>query len=421
VIARVAVAATRGAALLLAHARPGLTIVEPGTEAATLAPLAIRALDAMSGADVPPADPSPPAPAARFYRTSPMQDIARAQGRQRSHGAARAAEARARYASMMETFARWGVRTLGDLAALPPAQLSAPLVPLVPEETFEAHLDLEWPIEGLEPLSFVLGRLLDPVCAHLERRGRAAAVLTTSLRLVSRETHVRSLQLPAAMRDPRVLRTLALLDLESHPPGAGIDGVTVRVEPTPGRVLQFSLLERALPAPEQLSTLVARLSALMGQDRCGSARTVDTHRPGAFAMVPFAVEQAAPVAAPEGMLAPPIAREGGGGSVAVAPALRRFRHPLPIRVQLDGARPARVAADRTGIPTGHVEMAAGPWRSSGDWWALGNGPDVHLADTSARTQAWNRDEWDVALDDGTLCRIYRDRDGRGWFMEGCWD
>ena len=59
--------------------------------------------------------------------------------------------------------------------------------------------------------------------------------------------------------------------------------------------------------------------------------------------------------------------------MAVAPALRRFRHPLPIRVQLDGARPARVAADRTGIPTGHVEMAAGPWRSSGDWWALGTG------------------------------------------------
>src|SRR5918995_1284962 len=373
VIARVAVAATRGAALLLAHARPGLTIVDPGTEAAMLAPLAIRALDAVSGVEVPPADASPPAPPARFYRTSPMQDIARAHARRRSHGTASAVEARARYASMMETFVRWGVRTLGDLA-----------------------------------------------------------------------------ELPAAMRDARVLRTLALLDLESHPPGAGIDGVTVRVEPTPGRVLQFSLLERALPAPEQLSTLVARLSALMGQDRCGSARTVDTHRPGAFAMVPFAVEQTAAVAAPDALLESVTSRDGGAGtSVAVAPALRRFRHPLPIRVQLAGARPARVAADRTGIPTGHVEMAAGPWRSSGDWWAVetgregrfgadllpdtpaadaasrdtnardsrAGGPVVHLADPSARPQAWNRDEWDVALDDGTLCRIYRDRDGRGWFME----
>jgi protein ImuB len=219
-----------------------------------------------------------------------------------------------------------------------------------------------------------------------------------------------------------VLRTLALLDLESHPPGFGIDGVTVHVEPTPGRVLQFSLLERALPAPEQLSTLVARLSALMGQDRCGSARIVDTHRPGAFAMVPFAVEQTAAVAAPESLLESAASLDGvARASVGGAPALRRFRHPLPIRVQLAGARPARVAADRTGIPTGHVEMAAGPWRSSGDWWALAAGFTGHHTDTTARPQAWNRDEWDVALDDGTLCRIYRDRDGRGWFMEGCWD
>jgi len=460
VMARVAVAATRGAALLLAHARPGITVVDPGADAAALAPLPIRALDAVSGSDAQPADHASPAPAARFYRTSPMQDIARAAHlRQRPQGSVGTAEARARYESMIETFARWGVRTLGDLAALPPAQLSArlgqpgvrlqrlargedsgPLVPLVPEEAFEAHLDLEWPIDGLEPLSFVLGRLLDPVCAHLERRGRAAAVLTTTLRLVSRETHARSLQLPAAIRDPRVLRTLALLDLESHPPGAGIDAVTVRVEPTPGRVLQFSLLERALPAPEQLSTLVARLSALMGQDRCGSARILDTHRPGAFAMAPFAVEHppaVAPIAASRDIdpcvhqgAAPAESREGSAiVAVAGAPALRRFRHPLPIRVQLDGARPVRVTADRTGIPAGRVEMAAGPWRSSGDWWAVATSADeVHPgppgaapAGAAARTQPWNRDEWDIALDDGTLCRIYRDRDGRGWFMEGCWD
>jgi protein ImuB len=452
VIARVAVAATRGASLLLSHARPGITTVTPGEEAAMLAPLAIRALDAVSGCDASPAaTPASAAPAARFYRTSPMQDIARAHGRPRLRGSAGVAEARARYESMIETFARWGVRTLGDLATLPPGQLSArlgqpgvrlqrlargedtgPLVPLVPEETFEAHLDLEWPIEGLEPLSFVLGRLLDPVCAHLERRGRAAAVLTTTLRLVSRDTHVRSLQLPAAIRDPRVLRTLALLDLESHPPGAGIDAVTVRVDPTPGRVLQFSLLERALPAPEQLSTLVARLTALMGQDRCGSARMLDTHRPGAFAMAPFAVEHTAPAADPSAGT-PACSSEPCEGravaSVAVAPAMRRFRHPLPIRVQLEGSRPIRVAADRTGIPVGRVEMAAGPWRSSGDWWAIAtsvaNGPANHASappgDTAARTQAWNRDEWDVALDDGTLCRIYRDRDRRGWFMEGVMD
>src|SRR6185295_6862937 len=98
----------------------------------------------------------------------------------------------------------------------------------------------------------------------------------------------RSLQLPAPMRDARTLRTLALLDLESHPPSAAIDRVVVAVDPTPGRVIQFSLLTRPLPSPEQLSTLMARLTALMGEGRCGSAITVDSWQPGAFEMTPFA-------------------------------------------------------------------------------------------------------------------------------------
>src|SRR6476469_8389090 len=107
------------------------------------------------------------------------------------------------------------------------------------------------------------------------------------LRLVTRELHERWLELPAPMRDARTLRTLALLDLESHPPSAAIDRVVVAVDPTPGRVIQFSLLTRPLPSPEHLSTLMARLTALMGEGRCGSAVTVDSWEPGAFEMKSF--------------------------------------------------------------------------------------------------------------------------------------
>ena len=92
------------------------------------------------------------------------------------------------------------------------------------------------------------------------------------------------------MRDVRTLRTLALLDLESHPPAAAIDRVTIVIDPTPGRVLQHTLFTRAHPTPEQLSTLLARLGALMGQDRIGAPAAVDSYRPGAFAMKPFAIE-----------------------------------------------------------------------------------------------------------------------------------
>ena len=143
---------------------------------------------------------------------------------------------------------------------------------------------------GLEPLSFVLTRLLEPLSTRLERRDRGAAVLHVLLRLVTRDAHVRRLQLPSPMRDVRALRTLALLDLESHPPAAAIDRVTIVIDPTPGRVLQHTLFTRAHPTPEQLSTLLARLGALMGQDRFGAPAIVDSYRPGAFAMKPFATE-----------------------------------------------------------------------------------------------------------------------------------
>src|SRR2546429_6987718 len=40
---------------------------------------------------------------------------------------------------------------------------------------------------------------------------------------------------------------------------------------------------------------------------------------------------------------------------------------------------------------GKVLAFAGPWRTSGGWWTA---------------DAWSRDEWDIALSDGALYRIY---------------
>src|SRR5439155_15869507 len=139
--------------------------------------------------------------------------------------------------------------TLGELAALPSADLAArlgsqalvwqaiargedqrPLVPTLPDERFEASLDLEWPIDGLEPLSFVLTRLLEPLSIRLERRDRGAAVLYVTLGLVTGEADARRLQLPLPIRDVRTLRTLALVDLDAHPPAAAIDRVTVVID-----------------------------------------------------------------------------------------------------------------------------------------------------------------------------------------------
>ena len=51
--------------------------------------------------------------------------------------------------------------------------------------------------------------------ARRSRRGRHSPGFAAD---GSHDTHSRLLQLPVAMRDPRILRTLLLLDLESHPP-----------------------------------------------------------------------------------------------------------------------------------------------------------------------------------------------------------
>jgi protein ImuB len=338
---------------------------------------------------------------------------------------------------VLTTLKRWGLRTLGDLAALPSPDLferlgetamrlqrlargedTRPLIPDRPEDPFVATLTLEWPIEALEPLSFVLTRLLDPLCARLERLASGAATLEIRLRLVTKETYVRTLSLPAPFRDPRVLRTLALLDLESHPPGAGIDAVTITIEPTRSQVVQRSLLARADPLPEQLSILLARVQALMGQGRVGAAALVDTHRPGAFEMRLFTgvIATGARVAVrnPDGAAATSPAAGSTRSSLdalrPTGPVLRRFRRPLPAVVRLVLGRPVQIRMPLSERDGGAITASAGPWRTSGHWWAQ-EGP-------SRQKGPWVRDEWDVTLAGGGVYRIYRDHEGERWFVDG---
>jgi protein ImuB len=337
---------------------------------------------------------------------------------------------------LLSTLRRWSVKTFAQLSALPPGDVYerlgargvlwqrlaqgedlSPLGPWVPEDPYEASLELEWPIEGLEPLSFVLARLLEPLSDRLERADRGAAILHMHLRLVDKTVHARTLQLPAPMRDPKTLRTLVLLDLESNPPSTAIDRVRVLVEPTPARVTQWALFERAQPSPEQVSTLLARLIALMGETHIGSPRLVDSWKPGAFEMHPFQVQSSkfkvqSSSAAPGGPVAPapmPPAAPVPPVSPVTSSALRRFRLPVPARVHVQDGRPVRVLVDRRGVTGGPVLQAAGPWRTSGEWWNDGSG------------RWWDRDEWDVAIADGTVYRLYVERDIGQWFLEGVVD
>jgi nucleotidyltransferase/DNA polymerase involved in DNA repair len=438
----IAIAPTRTAALLLAVARPGVVVVPPGGERQAVAPLPLGVL--------------------RQYPRElrgPDEPCERA----------------------IELLRRWGLRTLGDLAELPARPLSErlgqdgvawrrlargedlqPLVPGEAEAPIEEALDLEWPVEGLEPLSFVLARVCEPLAERLAAKDLAAVALHLSCRLVSRETETRDLQLPAPMRDPKVLRTLLLLHLESHPLTGGVDALALRVDAAPARITQFSLLARARPFPEQMATLLARLSALMGESRVGAAALVDSHRPGAFAMTRFTgwkTEAAARVSMGAGMAGEDAgltqsgsagllvrgaqsgsagllvrgAQSGSAGLLArsaqaswpagreVRPGFRRFRVPVPARVMVREGKPVRVATDRRGLDGGSAAASAGPWRTSGDWWLTAGEAGRTPRQSSGQGESWSRDEWDVALADGGVYRIFRDRLRDRWFVDGIVD
>jgi protein ImuB len=393
---RVAIAGTHTAAWLLAHARPGTTVVATGEEARTLARLPISALTRLPEC-VPRRDRAP-----AFVKL--MHDA-------------------------LATLERWGVATLGDLARLPRADVASrlgvagqrlheaawgedvtPLVASDPAPRFVERVELEWPVEGLEPLSFVLARVCDTLSGLLERADRGAVTLTTTLTLVTKAVHERVLTLPAPIRDAKVLRTLILLDLEAQPPAAGIDVVTIECGVTPGRIVQKSLLAHDVPTVEDVTTLMARLQALMGDSRVGAPVVVDTHNPRVSALRPFVApsHSAQRTAHSAPRTAHPALRTAHPAPRTASCAIRRFRLPVAAEVQMERGAPTRLRLSSRVMAGGDVTFRAGPWRTSGQWW-------------TADRDSWDRDEWDVAVESGVIYRLTRDRVTERWEVEGVID
>jgi protein ImuB len=135
----------------------------------------------------------------------------------------------------------------------------------------------------------------------------------------------------------------------------------------------------------------------MGEKHVGSPALVDTWKPGAFEMEAFRPD------ATTSPVTPPVQH------AAMNSALRRFRFPIPTRVVVSEGRPVRVQTDRQGFSSGAIVESAGPWRTSGEWWA------------DEKDDSWDRDEWDVSMQDGTVYRLVVEREVGQWFLEGVID
>jgi protein ImuB len=304
-------------------------------------------------------------------------------------------------AEMAETLERWGIRRFHDLAALPPLGIAERLGPeglrlrelargeaerkLLPIEDplrFEDELELEYPVDLLEPLAFLLARLLNGLATRLAVRGLATDELRLRLKLENRTAHERTLRLPVPSLDTKAFLKLMQLDLEAHPPAEPVVHVWLGMNPVKPQAAQGGLYVLAAPEPVKLELTLARIRAIPGV-RAGYAEVLDTHRPDAFALRAMAYA------------APRVSVSTG------SQAFRRFRPARAAQVTLAAGQPGFVAAP--GV-RGKVLEFAGPWRSAGDWWT---------------TDPWQRDEWDIALSDGALYRLFCSP--AGWFVEGSYD
>jgi protein ImuB len=380
-VVNAAIAANPDAALHAARGFKGMTMIAPGQEAATLGCLPVTVLQ-------------------------PPEEI-------------------------LQILDHWGISDCQSLAALPEVPLTERLGQpglhlqrlakgetwreLLPAEvplSFRGSMELEEPVELLEPLAFVLNRLMEQVMRRLRERSLATDHLQLDLTL---EVHPdqqlrgdssvatvmseqqRTLKLPVPTQDAKVLLRLLQLDLGAHPPEAPVKKIAVEAFPARLRPVQAGLFQPLAPEPAKLEITLARLRAVVGAEdsqgrgRVGFSRTLDTHRPDSFEVLPA------------GFAAGPKSEIQNTNQLA----LRLFRPVLSASVEISGGRPATVVFEHK---RAKVVCAAGPWRNTGAWWDQGG--------------EWQRDEWDLSLSfDGVvaLYRIYRDLLTGRWFVEGMYD
>ena len=316
-----------------------------------------------------------------------------------------------------ETLALWGIRTVGELAALPEIAVVARLGEagrtlhqlargqhahlLVPEEaafSLAERVEFDVPVDHLDSLLFVLGPMLRQLLVRAGLRALALASVTVTLGLEGAPEHSRTLKPALPLFDHSILLKLLQLDLQAHPPCAGIVSVSLSAEPGPRADIQTGLFMPQTPEPARLEVTLARLSALVGEERVGRAKLLDTHAPEGFRMERFSMTDA-----PRRSSAQPCEAVLRNGI-----ALRRLRPRVPITSHRDGDTPKSFYL--YGLRYS-VRRIHGPWRRSGQWWT----PEV-----------WSREEWDVEADadaDGAalLCLFTHDLLRREWQIEGLYD
>jgi protein ImuB len=303
---------------------------------------------------------------------------------------------------------KWGIHTLGQLAALDKQQLGARLGPeairmwerangqskrllklVRPPESFEERFGFENEIETAEPLLFMLRRFLEQLAVRLRAIYLVAKELTLQITFANKQVYERVFKIPQPTNDVDLLFRMLQTHLENFRSEHPIVAVALSAQPIKPAREQFGLFETTLRNPHQLSETLARLSALLGADQVGTPILEETHRPDAFRMESFSWEVGA------------IDLNRPQRTAFLKLALRRFRPAVSASVLVDGDTPAHL---RSAEICGKVIEQQGPYLISGNWWG---------------EKSWACAEWDLQLESGDLVRVHEAE--RTWKVDGIYD
>src|SRR5215471_1123885 len=277
---------------------------------------------------------------------------------------------------VQEVFAilhKWGIHTIGQLAALDKEQLAPRLGPeairiwerangrsnrllklVRPPESFEESFQFEGEIETAEPLLFMLRRFLEQLAVRLAaiylvakeltlritfvnsrqvRHGTDSSNWRNESAVVDKQIYERIFKIPQPTNDVDLLFRMLQTHLENFRSEHPIVAVALSAEPIKPASEQFGLFETTLRNPHQLSETLARLTALLGGDRIGTPVLEETHRPDAFRMQPFSWAEGSAVR----RQSPDALR-----TAHATAALRRFRAGVSASVLLDENKPAHL-------------------------------------------------------------------------------
>lgn len=314
-------------------------------------------------------------------------------------------------AEQVETFAAWGIHTLGMMAALPEKDLIARmgqegrqlwqlargerphlLQPVAPPLALAEHVELDSPVELLDSLLFVVGAMLDQLIVRAGARMIALAAVTITLTLDRGATHTRTVRPALPTNNKQLWIRLLHLDLAAHPPPAAVLAMALDAEPGETSKVQLGLFSPQLPEASRLDVTLARIRAIAGEENVGRAVLLDSHASDAFRLEPFRITESADMKT---------------ASSELRAAARQLRPAESVSVTLEAQRPVRFTFRGQNF---HVDRAYGPWLAAGDWW---------------QPTLWGHEQWDIvarAGDNSLLCCcLVRDLMRGGWQMAALYD